>query len=606
MKKEFVVALAGNPNTGKSTVFNALTGMKQHTGNWSGKTVEASEGRYRYKDIDFKVVDLPGIYSFYSERGEEKAAKEYICSKQADLVVVTADATCLERGINLCFQAMDMFDDVVLCLNLMDEAQKHNIKVNKKYLEEKLKIPVIFASARQGEGIDEIRKTAYKASVGRLKIKPFKPMASELEKEERSLKYMALSAQITEKAVKKDEKSFVMQRKIDSLVLSKTFGIPIILLMLTFMFFITAKAANYPSKILALFFSAGLSKLNDFLSFLNVSPWAKSLFVDGIFNTTAFVVSVMLPPMAVFFPLFTFLEDCGFLPRIAFCLDGIFQKANASGKQAVTSIMAMGCNAAAVSNCRIIEGRREYLTAVITNSFITCNGRLPLIIVLTSIFLGKGIVSSLYVLLFMVIAVGTMLLVSFILSKTLLKGENTSFILELPPYRKPQTGKIIVRSILDRTIFVLGRAITAAMPAGAIIWLMKNINFNGADLMMHFACLLNTPAQALGLNGVILAAFFLGFPANETVLPIVFMCLGGAVQIGDISDMENFAQMLCENGWTWKTALCTILFSINHFPCATTLLTIKKETGSLKWTVVSFLIPLLTGIVICTAVNFVL
>jgi len=389
---EFVIALAGNPNVGKSTVFNELTGLNQHTGNWSGKTVESAEGRFIYNDKKFRVVDLPGIYSFYSDNAEEKAAKDFVCSEKADMVLCIADASNLERSLNICFQAMDLYDDVVLCLNLMDEAQKHGISVNKYELERLMNIPVICTSARYGKGIEEIKKTAYDVCEKKLKIQPFKAGYADKTDEERSIKYMELSEKTSREVCVKDSRAFSFQHRADSIILSKKYGIPLIIAVLALLFLITAKVSNYPSQFIGYVLELGETKLKYLLDFAGISPWLKSLIIDGIFNTTAFVVSVMLPPMAVFFPLFTFLEDCGFLPRVAYNLDKPFKKCNACGKQSLTMCMGFGCNAVGVTGCRIIDSKRERILAILTNSFVPCNGRFPtLIAIISMFFIGSSI-----------------------------------------------------------------------------------------------------------------------------------------------------------------------------------------------------------------------
>ncbi len=314
----------------------------------------------------------------------------------------------------------------------------------------------------------------------------------------------------------------------------------------------------------------------------------------------------MLPPMAIFFPLFTLLEDLGYLPRVAFNLDRIFKKAGAHGKQSLTMSMGFGCNAAGVIACRIIDSPRERLIAILTNNFVPCNGRFPTLIIIASIFIG-GIVTSTYssliatsaVVGLVLIGIGVTLLVSWGLSKTLLRGVPSSFTLELPPYRKPQVGRVLIRSFLDRTIFVLGRAVVVAAPAGIIIWLMANLHIGDASLIAHVAGWLDPFAKAIGLDGIILMAFILGFPANEIVLPIIFMSYLAEGAMLEMDSLEAIRQLFVANGWTWLTALNVMLFSLLHFPCGTTLWTIRKETKSFKWTILAALIPTIIAIVVC-------
>lgn len=318
----------------------------------------------------------------------------------------------------------------------------------------------------------------------------------------------------------------------------------------------------------------------------------------------------MLPPMAIFFPLFTLLEDLGYLPRVAFNLDNYFRKANAHGKQALTMCMGFGCNACGIIGCRIIDSPRERLIATITNNFVPCNGRFPTLIAIIKMFFS-GLVSKKYTPLFstfiltctILIGVFATFIVSKILSKTILKGVPSSFILELPPYRKPQIGKVIVRSIFDRTLFVLGRAVLVAAPAGLLIWLISNIKISDLSILSYCTNFFNPFAKLFGLDGVILMAFILGFPANEIVIPIIIMTYLCTGTLTEISSLDSLRDLLISNGWTYITAICTMIFSLMHFPCGTTLLTIKKETNSLKWTLVSFLVPTLTGLLVCFVIK---
>lgn len=406
------------------------------------------------------------------------------------------------------------------------------------------------------------------------------------------------------------EKYNDFDRKIDKVLTSKKFGIPIMILLLAIIFWITITGANIPSEMLATGLFWIQDKLSAFLFSLGAPVWLDGVLIQGVYRTLAWVVSVMLPPMAIFFPLFTLLEDLGYLPRIAYNLDNFFKKSCACGKQALTMCMGFGCNAAGIIGCRIIDSPRERLIAIITNNFVPCNGRFPtLIAIITMFFAGmfvgpfQSIASTLILTCVILLGVFMTLTISKILSKTILKGIPSSFTLELPPYRKPQVGKIIVRSIFDRTLFVLGRAIVVAAPAGLVIWLMANLNVNGLSILTHCANFLNPFAHLIGLDGYILMAFILGFPANEIVIPIIIMSYMATGSIIELSSTAQLHSLLVENGWTWLTAVCVMLFSLMHWPCSTTCLTIKKETQSLKWTAISFLVPTITGITICFIVT---
>ena len=678
---EKVVALAGNPNVGKSTVFNALTGLKQHTGNWPGKTVECAKGNVEDKGNKFQLVDLPGSYSLLAHSEEEEIARDFICFEKPDAVIVVCDGTTLERNMNLVLQIMETTKNVILCVNLLDEAKRKNIEINLNKLSDILKIPVIGTAARSGKGLEKIFPSLYELFSNKKDDIYIVRYPEELEREISILqedleKFLpdTLNARWATVRVLEDDKSFFeslskyenidlsanknldekikasrlrlqdktynlekikdsiveafvnnaeeickdtviyknknynqRDRKLDKLFTSKTTGFLIMFLLLLGVFWITIAGANVPSDLInKLLFSWE----DNILAFLKNIGLPKSIYcplVFGVYRVVAWVISVMLPPMAIFFPLFTLLEDFGYLPRVAFNLDKYFQKCNACGKQALTMCMGFGCNAAGVTGCKIIDSPRERLIAILTNNFVPCNGRFPTIIATITMFLvmgfGGGFLSSLFsaFILALVIILGVFItiLASKILSETLLKGIPSSFTLELPPYRVPQVGTVIVRSIFDRTIFVLGRAVVVAAPAGIIIWLLANINFGDMSILNHLVNFLEPLARLMGLDGVILTAFLLGLPANETVVPIIIMTYlskGSLLEIDDINVMRN---LLVNNGWTIITAINVILFSIMHWPCGTTLLTIHKETGSIKWTVISFLLPTVFGIVSC-------
>ncbi len=684
--KDLIIALAGNPNTGKSTVFNSLTGLKQHTGNWPGKTVTNAQGSYRYKENNFVLVDLPGTYSLFANSVEEGVARDFICFGQPDATVVVLDATCLERNLNLALQILEITDKVVVCVNLLDEAKRKKISIDLAKLSARLGVPVVGTNARDGVGLTELKEAILQVATGKTSTRPLRltyppaieealsqliPLLNKLIKENSSqinTRWLALrfldedksffetvkehidfdfslntelmveleklqsaftedpsSSNIIDQLVESivvtaedittetvshtDQQYNAFDRKLDRILTSKALGIPCMLALLGIVFWLTIKGANYPSELLSTGFAYLENLLSRILLAWGAPSWLHGILVLGVFKTLSWVVSVMLPPMAIFFPLFTLLEDLGYLPRVAFNLDNFFKRACAHGKQSLTMCMGFGCNAAGVIACRIIDSPRERLIAIITNNFVPCNGRVPLLIALSTIFIAArmgrltSIGASLTVLALIILGVFLTLAVSRVLSQTILKGLPSSFTLELPPYRKPQIGRIIVRSILDRTLFVLGRAIVAAAPAGAIIWLMANITINDLSILNHCANLLNPLAYLIGLDGFILMAFILGLPANEIVIPILIMSYLSQGTMLELESLESMRKLFLANGWTWLTAVCTMLIALNHWPCATTLLTIRRESRSLKWTFVSFIVPTITGFLLCFIVT---
>jgi ferrous iron transport protein B len=683
-QQDKIVALAGNPNVGKSTVFNSLTGLNQHTGNWPGKTVSNAHGKHRYKDVNYILVDIPGTYSLMANSAEEEIARDFICFGGADAVVVVADATCLERNLNLVLQAMEITDKVVLCVNLMDEAKKKKIRIDIDRLSSKLGIPVVGSSARSGKGLDSLMEAIMSLTESKAATSPYRITYNEtiekavsmvspavdsiiggdinsrwlalkllegdgslldslknnigcdmLQNEVISHKVIEVQTFLEREGITKDQfrdhivsrivqtcesichdvikferKDYAARdRRIDKVLTSKVTGIPVMILLLFGVFWLTITGANYPSAVIA----DGLFWVEDKLTLLfiwmSAPDWVRGLLVDGMYRTLAWVVSVMLPPMAIFFPLFTLLEDSGYLPRIAFNLDNFFRKACAHGKQALTMCMGFGCNAAGIIGCRIIDSPRERLIAMITNNFVPCNGRFPtLIAIITMFFAGavggafQSVVSTLTLTAVIVLGVTMTIFISKLLSKTILKGLPSSFHLELPPYRRPQIGRVIVRSIFDRTLFVLFRAVVVAAPAGLIIWAMANIHVGDLSLLAHCAGFLDPFAKLLGLDGIILMAFILGFPANEIVVPIIIMSYMATGSLTELDSLADLHALFVNNGWTWLTAVCVMLFSLMHWPCGTTCLTIKKESQSLKWTLISFAVPTITGIIICMIV----
>lgn len=599
------IALAGNPNVGKSTVFNSLTGLNQHTGNWPGKTVARAVGTFTYCGEEFLVTDLPGTYSLMALSPEEEIAREFICFEHPDVVVVILDATCMERNLNLAFQIIDIYSNVVVCVNLLDEAKRKKIHVNLVDLSTKLGVPVVGIVARSGKNMDHLKKQIFLAAMNQ-KATTCEAIAIS---EDAAIASIKRAQTLYHECVTLEQPDVnAYDRRLDRIVTSKAFGFPIMILLLALVFWITLSGANGVSKYLF----AALFWLRDQLYSGLIHVGAPELLIDillnGIYQTLAWVISVMLPPMAIFFPLFTLLEDSGYLPRVAFNLDRSFRKACAHGKQALTMCMGFGCNACGVIGCRIIDSTRERLIAILTNNFVPCNGRFPTLIAIIAMFfagLNAGPLQNMFSVFILVgvilLGIATTLFISKLLSKTILKGYPSSFTLELPPYRLPQFGQVILRSILDRTIFVLGRAVMVAAPAGLIIWILANISVDESSLLSYCTDFIDPFARLFGLDGVILMAFLLGFPANEIVVPIMIMTY---MATGNILELEApiLKDLLISNGWTETTAICTMLFCLMHFPCATTCLTIRKETESWKWTAVAVFIPTVIGLLLCFAV----
>ncbi len=667
------VGLIGNPNVGKSTIFNGLTGMRQHTGNWPGKTVVKATGYKVYNGVSYQFEDLPGTYSLLAHSKEEEVTRDFVYFEDYDSLIVVCDATALERNLNLVLQVLEITDKVVVCVNLLDEAKKKGIEINLKKLSSLLKVPVVGVVARDKKGFEDLLNAVKEVSLkkdGYLKIDYDELLIKDLYKlkkiipvqyvnsENVILRYLSgdygfinafdfkyktnLMRNLEAKKLREDilnklmdkgikfsdietlmmetvnEKSFSVcekvvrynkenydkkERIIDKWLTNKITGIPIMLLLLFLILWVTISLANIPSDFLYEKFFEFEDILYNFLVDIHLPIWITDMLVHGVYRVLAWVVAVMLPPMAIFFPLFTLLEDFGLLPRIAFNLDKSFEKCSSCGKQALTMVMGFGCNAVGVTGARIIDSPRERLIAIITNSFVPCNGRFPLLISLITMFLltnnSSGLMRAFILMIFILVGVIVTFIVSKILSNTILKGVPSSFTLELPPYRRPQIGKVLVRSLLDRTLFVLKRAIFVSAPAGLVIWLFSNLEFDGISLLEWCSSFFNPFGKAIGLDGVIIMSFILGFPANEIVIPIMIMGYMSLGTITDMNDLNLLKELFVSNGWTWVTAICVMFFSLFHFPCLTTLLTIKKETGRLSWTILSFIIPLIIGISLC-------
>lgn len=677
-----IIALAGNPNVGKSTVFNGLTGLNQHTGNWPGKTVTNAQGLCIKNGINYIMVDIPGTYSLMAHSPEEEVARDFICFGNPDAIVVVCDATCLERNLNLVLQTIEIAENVVVCVNLMDEAKKKCINIDLLSLQKRLGVPVVGTIARSKKNLDEFMSTVelfltstnemniikidYPEYIENVIAKLQPSIENIIENKKISSRWIALKlldlneplinslikylgynllleteildklsefretlleSNINEKQLRDDIVSSIIltaenvcrdtvsytnvnyndrDRKIDRILTNRISGLTIMIALLGIIFWLTITGSNIPSSLIAKGLFWIEDKLIDLALWLGVPTVIYQMLILGVYRVIAWIISVMLPPMAIFFPLFTLLEDLGYLPRVAFNLDKTFKKCSACGKQALTMCMGFGCNAAGVIGCRIIDSPRERLIAIITNTFVPCNGRFPTLISIIAMFFTASIiapfgtiVSSILLTVVVLFGIVVTFLISKLLSVTILKGQPSSFSLELPPYRKPQIGKIIIRSIFDRTLFVLSRAIIVAAPAGLIIWLFANLTVGEVSPLSLVSTFLDPFAKLLGMDGVILFAFILGFPANEIIVPIIIMSYMAGGSLMEFESLADLKTLLISNGWTWVTAVSTMLFMLMHWPCSTTCLTIKKETGSLKWTALSFAIPTIIGALVC-------
>jgi len=700
-KWDILIALAGNPNVGKSTVFNALTGLRQHTGNWPGKTIVRAEGAFAHRNKRIKLVDLPGTYSLQAGSVDEEVAREFILFGRPDVTVVVVDATRLERNLNLALQILDITNRVVVYLNLTDEARRHGIGINVKQLEQQLGVPVISGAARSNIGINELLEAAHDVATGSVQTTPYRIARQEqtVEQAVASLTTMVeqtfpglpssrwvsqrlLTADdavidavrsgelgrigddtVTGNAVERseDQRSKVLEQAqnlrwelpsdfqdkmtertfqaaqqisaasqvrglkkvsidmdwaLDRLLTNRWVGFPVMLLILAAVFWTTIEGANVPSAMLAaLLIDTMHPLLRTFGESIGLPWWANGFLFDGVYLATAWVVAVMLPPMAIFFPLFTLLEDFGYLPRVAFNLDSLFRRAGAHGKQALTMCMGFGCNAAGVVATRIIDSPRERLIAILTNNFSLCNGRWPTQILIATIFIGAlapahlaGLASASAVVGIALLGVGTMFVSSWLLSHTVLRGQATSFSLELPPYRPPRVLQTLYTSIIDRTLIVLWRAVIFAVPAGAVIWLSSNVTLGSLSIAEHAVAWLNPLGLFLGLNGVILVAFIIAIPANEIVIPTILMLtvltdqLTGGAGTGVMFELESAtatSNLLRGSGWTLLTGVNLMLFSLLHNPCSTTIYTIFMETRSARWTMLAAVFPLAMGFTVC-------
>ncbi|MBR5094759.1 MAG: ferrous iron transport protein B [Oscillospiraceae bacterium] len=631
------VALAGAPNVGKSTLFNRLTGMRQHTGNWVGKTVELARGRCG----QYRLTDLPGTFSLSPCSGEEQVARDFLRAGEAEAVVVVCDAGCLERDLMLALECRELCPRVLLCVNLLDEAERRGIRVDCAALSDALGMPAIGIVARRRESRGQVLaaldallagpvspgpRWAYPAAL-EAALARLEPLAAGtalpgrylclrlLEREALAAAGLggeALSDAVTAARARDAGRACAAavtggagysarDLRIDRALTGRWLAFPALGLMLLGLLELTIHAANVPAELLSRAFAAFGELLERLFAALDAPGWLQGLLLDGAYGSLSLVVSVMLPPLLIFFPLFALLEDLGVLPRVAYVLDRPFRACGSCGKQSLCMMMGLGCNAVGVTGARIVGSRRERLLAQLTNAITPCNGRFPLILALLGAFFG-GADRALLLALVLLGSLGMSLAATALLSRTLLRGRPSPLVLELPPYRRPQLGKLLARSLLDRTGRVLGRAAAVSAPAGAILWILAQVPVGDGSLLTACAGALDGPMVPFGLDGAIALAFLLGLPANETVLPILLAVYGLAGEAAGGS-LPALGAALTVQGWTPRTAVCVLIFTLLHWPCSTTLLTIRRETGSWRWTALSAALPTALGLALCALVT---
>ena len=591
------VILIGNPNVGKSSIFNKITGENQHTGNWTGKTVDSVEASL-VDDKSVTIVDLPGIYTLAAASAEEIYSKNYLANHKESFVIIVVDGNCICKSLTLIEETRNIASNIIICVNQYKSATKSGVKINLEKMQEILGLPVITTEATDKNGC-EIVKRAIQFNVNN--TNSYKTIAH------KPIDRSFFRCQVV------SECDNTIQKRLDKIFTSKITGIPIMIILLAVVLYITIIGANYPSELLSAMFSKCGVWFSNLLSYIGCPNVIISFLCDGVYRTVTWVISVMLPPMAIFFPIFALLENFGYLPRVAFNLDNVFRKANCSGKQALTMCMGFGCNACGVTECRIIPNKKQRLNAIVTNNFVPCNGRFPTLIAVITIFMAssfnsytRSVISALILTGFIILSILISMGISLLLSNTILKNNDKELVMEMPRFKKPKILRTIYDSIKNRAVFVLLRALVVALPAGAVIWICANATINDESILSYIVNILQPVGEIFGLDGEIIIGLLLGFPANEIVIPIVLMAYSGSSTLVDYNSINELGALLISNGWTIKTAICMIIIVLMHFPCSTTCLTIYKETKSVLWTIISMALPTVAGLLMCFLVNIVL